>query len=87
MASYGLKRILGLRSAVIINLGAIIGAGIFVIIGIAAGMAGPAIIISIFVSAVIAIFTGLSFSADSGAEADARPEAGMSPMATIATTA
>ena len=62
MASYGLKRILGLRSAVIINLGAIIGAGIFVIIGIAAGMAGPAIIISIFVSAVIAIFTGLSFS-------------------------
>jgi APA family basic amino acid/polyamine antiporter len=62
MASYGLKRILGLRSAVIINLGAIIGAGIFVIIGIAAGKAGPAIIISIFISAIIAIFTGLSFS-------------------------
>ena len=37
MASYELKRILGLRSAVIIKLGAIIGAGIFVIIGIAAG--------------------------------------------------
>jgi APA family basic amino acid/polyamine antiporter len=62
MASYGLKRILGLRSAVIINLGAIIGAGIFVIIGIAAGKAGPAIVVSIFISAVIAIFTGLSFS-------------------------
>ena len=62
MASYGLKRVLGLRSAVIINLGAIIGAGIFVIIGIAAGKAGPAIIISIFISAIIAIFTGLSFS-------------------------
>ncbi|WP_337860847.1 APC family permease [Ferroplasma sp.] len=62
MASYGLRRILGLRSAIIINLGAIIGAGIFVIIGIAAGRAGPAIIISIFISAVIAIFTGLSFS-------------------------
>jgi APA family basic amino acid/polyamine antiporter len=62
MAAYQLKRILGLRSAVIINLGAIIGAGIFVIIGIAAGKAGPAIILSIFISAVIAIFTGLSFS-------------------------
>ena len=62
MASYELKRILGLRSAVIINLGAIIGAGIFVIIGIAAGKAGPAIILSIFISAIIAIFTGLSFS-------------------------
>ena len=62
METYGLKRILGLRSAIIINLGAIIGAGIFVIIGIAAGKAGPAIIVSIFVSAIIAIFTGLSFS-------------------------
>ena len=37
MDTYGLKRILGLRSAIIINLGAIIGAGIFVIIGIDAG--------------------------------------------------
>ncbi|MEM0139081.1 MAG: amino acid permease [Ferroplasma sp.] len=60
--TYKLKRILGLKEAIIINLGAIIGAGIFVIIGIAAGRAGPAIIISIFISAVIAIFTGLSFS-------------------------
>lgn len=45
-----------------INLGAIIGAGIFVIIGIAAGKAGAALPISILVSAVVAILTGLSFS-------------------------
>ncbi len=62
MKNYQLKRILGLKESVIINLGAIIGAGIFVIIGIAAGKAGPAIIISILLSSVIAIFTGLSFS-------------------------
>ncbi len=60
--NYQLKRVLGLKESVIINLGAIIGAGIFVIIGIAAGKAGPAIIISILLSSVIAIFTGLSFS-------------------------
>ncbi len=62
MKNYQLKRVLGLRESIIINLGAIIGAGIFVIIGIAAGKAGPAIIISILLSAIIAIFTGLSFS-------------------------
>ncbi|MCL4411397.1 amino acid permease [Candidatus Marsarchaeota archaeon] len=45
-----------------INLGAIIGAGIFVIVGIAAGMAGPLLPYSILVAAVIAVLTGLSFS-------------------------
>ncbi len=59
---YTLNKVLGLRDAVIINLGAIIGAGIFVIIGLAIGRSGPAIIISILLSAFIAILTGLSFS-------------------------
>ncbi len=57
-----LKRNITLFNAVMINLGAIIGAGIFVIIGIASFKAGPAIIISIILSGIIAIFTGLSFS-------------------------
>ncbi len=57
-----LKRNITLFNAVMINLGAIIGAGIFVIIGLASFKAGPAIIISIILSATIAIFTGLSFS-------------------------
>ncbi len=59
---YELKRTITLTDAIMINLGAIIGAGIFVIIGIAIGAAGPAIIFSILISAVVAIFTGLSFS-------------------------
>ena len=57
-----LKRELTFTDAVMINLGAIIGAGIFVIIGIAAGAAGPSIVASIAISAVISILTGLSFS-------------------------
>lgn len=57
-----LKRRLGLLDAVSIGLGAIIGAGIFVLIGIASGMAGPAVIFSIIVSGVSATFTALSFA-------------------------
>ncbi|MCL5433954.1 MAG: amino acid permease [Candidatus Marsarchaeota archaeon] len=59
---YKLKREVSLRDAVMINLGAIIGAGIFVIIGIASYEAGSSIILSIVVSAIVALFTGLSFS-------------------------
>ncbi|MGC8572000.1 MAG: APC family permease [Candidatus Micrarchaeia archaeon] len=57
-----LRRAITLKDAVMINLGAIIGAGIFVIIGIAAYEAGASIILSIIISAVVALFTGLSFS-------------------------
>src|SRR4030042_5145222 len=56
-----LKRSLGLWSATAINVGAIIGGGIFVVTGIVAGLAGSAFIISIVVAAVIALFTALSF--------------------------
>jgi len=58
----GLKPYLGLWSAVAINLGAIIGGGIFVVTGIAAGLAGSALIVSMVVAAVIAVFTALSFA-------------------------
>ncbi|MEM0154957.1 MAG: amino acid permease, partial [Methanothrix sp.] len=57
-----LSRTVTLRQALMINLGAIIGAGIFVIIGVAIGRAGPSIIISIILSAIIAMLTGLSFA-------------------------
>ena len=62
MEDGGLKRVLGFKEALTINLGAIIGAGIFVIIGIAAFDAGPALIVAIIVSAIVAMLTGLSFS-------------------------
>ncbi len=57
-----LTRTLKFQDAVIINLGAIIGAGIFVIIGISAGAAGPAVLLSIPLAGLVAIFTGISFS-------------------------
>jgi len=56
-----LKRALDLFDATSISIGAIIGAGIFVITGIVAGFAGPSLIVSIIVAGVIASFTALSF--------------------------
>jgi APA family basic amino acid/polyamine antiporter len=56
-----LRRVIGFWEALAVNLGAIIGAGIFVISGVAAGFAGPSAILAIAVGAVIAVLTGLSF--------------------------
>jgi len=53
---------LGLFDATAISVGAIIGAGIFVVTGIAAGYAGSALVISMLIAAVIALFTALSFA-------------------------
>lgn len=55
-----LKRSLGLVDAVGIGLGAVIGAGIFVVSGVAAGIAGPAMLISLFIAGLAATFNGLS---------------------------
>jgi APA family basic amino acid/polyamine antiporter len=52
---------LGLVDAVAIGLGAIIGGGIFIVTGIVAGLAGPALILSIVLAAAISLFTALSF--------------------------
>lgn len=57
-----LKRSIGLWSAVAINVGAIIGGGIFVVTGIAAGYAGSAMILSMLFAGAIAFLTGLSFA-------------------------
>lgn len=57
-----LKRSLGLWSATALNVGAIIGGGIFVVTGIVAGYAGSALIISMAIAALIACFTALSFA-------------------------
>jgi len=57
-----LKPTLGLFDATAISVGAIIGAGIFVVTGIAAGYAGSALIVSMLIAAIIAIFTALSFA-------------------------
>ncbi len=57
-----LKPTLGLLDATAISVGAIIGGGIFVVIGIVAGLAGPALIVSMFMAAITALFTALSFA-------------------------
>jgi len=57
-----LKRSLGLFDATAINVGAIIGGGIFVVTGITAGLAGSAMVVSMIIAAVIAAFTALSFA-------------------------
>ncbi len=57
-----LKRAVTLREALAINLAAIIGAGIYVISGLAAGLAGPASIIAVLIGAFASIFTGFSFA-------------------------
>ncbi len=55
-----LKRTLGVWQAAAVSIGAIIGAGIFVLIGVASGLAGPAVILSFVIAGLAALFTALS---------------------------
>ncbi len=57
-----LKRELGLLEATIFGIAIIIGAGIYALIGIAAGHAGSAVWLSFVIGAVVAVFTGLSYA-------------------------
>ena len=55
-----LARVVGVPGAVLMGLGSILGTGIFVSIGIAAGVAGPSVILAVAGAAVVATFSGLS---------------------------
>ena len=55
-----LRRDVGVFGALMMGLGSILGTGIFVSIGIAAGAAGPAVLLAIAVAAVVATCNGLS---------------------------
>ena len=57
-----LKQTLNLFDATSIGIGAIIGAGIFVVLGLATGYAGPSVIISMIIAGVVASFTAFSFA-------------------------
>jgi basic amino acid/polyamine antiporter, APA family len=60
---YGLRRALGLVNLVTLGIGAIVGAGIFVLVGAAAAsFAGPAIILSFILAGVGCIFAGLCYA-------------------------
>lgn len=56
----GLRRELGLLQAVGIGLGAVLGAGVFVVTGVAACVAGPAFLVGLVVAGVAATCNGLS---------------------------
>jgi basic amino acid/polyamine antiporter, APA family len=55
-----LRRDLGLLDAVGVGFGAIIGAGIFVVTGVAAGIAGPAFLVGLFIAGIAATCNALS---------------------------
>lgn len=55
-----LRRELGVFGATLMGLGSIIGTGVFVSIGIAAGVAGSAVILSVAIAAIVAACNGLN---------------------------
>jgi len=55
-----LKRELGIFGAMMMGLGSIVGTGVFVSIGVAAGVAGPAVILSIVLAGLLAMCNGFS---------------------------
>lgn len=57
-----LRPTLGLLDATAVGIGAIIGAGIFVVTGIAAAHAGPALVLSTLAAAGVSLLTALSFA-------------------------
>lgn len=59
-ASDRLTRSLGLPEAILLGLGSMVGAGVFVSIGIAAGVAGPAVVLAIALAAGVATCNALS---------------------------
>jgi amino acid transporter/nucleotide-binding universal stress UspA family protein len=67
-----LSRDLSLFSVTMIGVGAMIGAGIFVLTGIAAGVSGPAILLVFFLNGVVALFTASAYAELGGSI----PEAG-----------
>jgi len=55
-----LRRDVGLFGAMMMGLGSIVGTGVFVSIGIAAGITGPSVVLAILVAGLVATFNGLS---------------------------
>lgn len=60
MAIGTLKREAGVVGAVLLGLGSILGTGVFVIVGMAAGMAGWGLLVAIMLAAFVALANGLN---------------------------
>jgi len=61
-SEHGLRRTLGPVALISLGIGAIVGAGIFVISGIAVQHTGPALVLSVLLSGVGCAFAGLCYS-------------------------
>lgn len=59
-SSQSLQRQLGMLGAITLGLGSIVGVGVFVSVGIAAGVAGSSVIIAVAIAALVAICNGLN---------------------------
>ena len=59
-STHGLRRVLGPWNLIALGIGAIIGTGIFVIIGEAIGTAGPSIVLSFIIAGVTCMFSALA---------------------------
>jgi amino acid transporter/nucleotide-binding universal stress UspA family protein len=57
-----LRRGMGLAEATLIGVGAMVGAGIFVLTGIAAGAAGPALMLAFLLNGIIALSVAASYA-------------------------
>jgi len=55
-----LQRVVGVPGAILMGLGSILGTGILVSVGIAAGVAGPSVVLAVALAALVATFNGLS---------------------------
>lgn len=55
-----LRRELGVFGAVMMGLGSIVGTGVFVSLGVAAGITGPSVVLAVAIGALVATFNGLS---------------------------
>ncbi|MGW4118695.1 amino acid permease [Nocardia sp. NPDC004711] len=66
-AHTALRRSMGLISLIALSVGATLGTGIFVVLGEAAPLAGPAVVVSFVIAALAALFSALSYAELAGA--------------------
>jgi APA family basic amino acid/polyamine antiporter len=65
--SQNLKRVVSLPGAVFLGLGSILGTGVFVSLGLGAGLAGPSLVLALLLAGFLALCNGLSTAQASAA--------------------